>query len=201
MDTAVVRVTISLIVPVTILLYGVAFLVVWFLDRQKKHIPMMALACAFFAAGACSQILYIPADTGLNALLSCAFYSAATLLVAEAMLRKYELSFGSAFHLGTFLILMLLIAYFFYIDRDLTARVYIQNFTYGTILLITAFKISPHRKKSFPDAVLFWVLFGFAASFFPRTLITFGFSAPEGARAFGDSVFWQFLQLWMSTLR
>ncbi|MFC5990955.1 GGDEF domain-containing protein [Limoniibacter endophyticus] len=190
--------TISLIVPATIMVYGAAFFVAWYFDRKQGYLRLMGLACLVFAAGACAQILSIPRDIGLNALFSCAFYTAATLLVAESMMRRYKQSYPMLYHVVVGCAIMLSIAYFFYIERSLTTRVYIQNFGYGLILLITAFRLFPYRKRSWPDAALFWVLFLFAASFFPRTILTFGGDAPVGAAAFGNSVFWQFLQLWMA---
>ncbi|WP_435655388.1 GGDEF domain-containing protein [Brucella pituitosa] len=94
----------------------------------------------------------------------------------------------------------LLLAYFFYVDRNLLARVYIQNFGYGIILFITAIRLLSLARGRYVDRVLFWVLLAFAVHFFPRTLLTIGFSAPFDKAAFGNSMFWQALQLSLAVL-
>ena len=95
---------------------------------------------------------------------------------------------------------MALIGYFFYVDRNLLARVYIQNFGYGLILLAAALRLGTVPGKSKVDRILFWVLLIFALHFFPRTLLTMGFSPPIGERPFANSVFWQTLQLSLAVL-
>ncbi|MER8825351.1 GGDEF domain-containing protein [Mesorhizobium sp. M0938] len=94
----------------------------------------------------------------------------------------------------------LLLAYFFYVDRNLLARVYIQNFGYGMILLIAAVRLSPLAEGRYVDRVLFWILLIFALHFFPRTLLTIGLSAPADKTAFANSMFWQALQLSLAVL-
>jgi diguanylate cyclase (GGDEF)-like protein len=95
---------------------------------------------------------------------------------------------------------MALIGYFFYVDRNLLVRVYIQNFGYGLVLLAAALRLgaTPHKKRV--DRILFWVLLVFALHFFPRTLLTIGVSPPIGERPFANSVFWQTLQLSIAVL-
>jgi len=95
---------------------------------------------------------------------------------------------------------VLLLAYFFYIDRNLIARVYIQNFGYGLLMVIAAWRLTALARGRYVDRALFWVLLLFGLHFFPRTLLTVGFTAPTDKTAFANSMFWQALQLSLAVL-
>lgn len=200
MDGAIVRTTLSLISPGVLFVFSIAFVCAWLLERRHRYLLLLASACALFALGATSQILRWPPDAGLNAMISGALYTAAVIAAAEGVLLRS----GKPLGLGTDAIIliasMLLLAYFFYVDRNLLARIYIQNFGYGLILLTAAVRLWPLARGRNVDRVLFWVLLVFALHFFPRTILTIGFSAPVGTETFANSVFWQALQLSLAVL-
>ena len=195
MDGSVVRVTLSLIGPGVLLLFGIAFACVWLVDRTRRHALYMAAGCWTFTVGAASQIIYWPRNTGANALVSGALYTLALLLVSQGLLVRAGRPAAARQGMAILAAFVLLLAYFFYVERNLLARVYIQNFGYGLLLAACAWRLRHMARAGTADRVLFWVLTCFAAQFFPRTLLTIGFDAPAGARAFADSVFWQTLQL------
>ena len=200
MDGAIVRTTLSLISPGVLFVFSIAFVCAWLLERRHRYLLLLASACALFALGATSQILRWPPDAGLNAMISGALYTAAVIAAAEGILLRS----GKPLGLGTDAVIliasMLLLAYFFYVDRNLLARIYIQNFGYGLILLTAAVRLWPLARGRNVDRVLFWVLLVFALHFFPRTILTIGFSAPVGTETFANSVFWQALQLSLAVL-
>ncbi|WP_137173236.1 GGDEF domain-containing protein [Massilia sp. HP4] len=200
MDGTVVRVTLSLIGPSIMLVFGLAFAGAWSIDRQRPYLLLLALTCLLFTLGAVSQILYWPRDTGLNAMVSGTLYTAAVLLAAQAILLRSGRALPWPWYPVLLAGFMALMAYFFYVDRNLLARVYIQNFGYGLILLAAALRLRTATGKRHVDRILFWVLLAFALHFFPRTLMTMGFSAPIGERPFANSVFWQTLQLSLAVL-
>lgn len=70
-----VRVTLSLIAPALLLIFGVTFLAIWFFFHRKRFLLHLAAGCATFACEAISQVLYLPRDKGLNALVSRVFYT------------------------------------------------------------------------------------------------------------------------------
>ncbi|WP_246226096.1 GGDEF domain-containing protein [Chelativorans xinjiangense] len=118
------------------------------------------------------------------------------LIACEAILRRSGATLGWRLHAISFLGIMLLLWYFFYVERNLLARVYTQNFGYGLVLLVTAIVMGRTRSRRTIDRVLVWSLLLFAVHFFPRTLFTIGFSAPQSSpEAFGASAFWKMLQL------
>lgn len=200
MEQAVVRVTLSLIGPGVVAVFGTGFGATWLFTRSREYLLFLAAACALVAIGATVQIIYWPSDTGLNAMISGALYTCGVLAVAEGIIRRSGKSFGWRGHLAALAAIMGLLWYFFYVDRSLIARVYVQNLGYALILLVAALRISSLRRGSIVDKVLFWTLFAFALHFFPRTFFTIGFSAPVGEAAFANSLFWQTLQLSLAVL-
>ncbi len=200
MDASIVRVTLSLIGPGILLIFGLAFFTTWRIDRRRHYLAMLAAGCGLFTLGACVQIIYWPRDAGLNSMISGTLYTAAVLMTVQGLLQRGGklVSWESL----TLILIVFVLAnwYFFYVDRSLLARVYIQNFGYGALLLGTALRIAHLRKARLVDQVLFWVLLVFALQFFPRTLFTIGFAAPVGAQAVANSVFWQSLQLSLAVL-
>lgn len=200
MDSTVVRVTLSLIGPSIMLVFGLAFAGAWTIDRRRPYLLLLALTCLLFTLGAVSQILYWPTDTGLNAMVSGTLYTAAVLLAAQAILLRSGRAFPWPWYPVVLIGFMALMGYFFYVDRNLLVRVYIQNFGYGLILLAAALRFRTATTERRVDRILFWVLLLFALHFFPRTLLTMGFAAPIGERPFANSVFWQTLQLSIAVL-
>lgn len=200
MDASIVRVTLSLIGPGILLIFGLAFFATWRIDRRRTYLLVVAAGCGLFTLGVSSQVLHWPPDAGPNSLVSGTLYTAAVLSTAQGLLQRggRPVSWASlALVLTAF---VLANWYYFYIERNLLARVYIQNFGYGLVLLGAALRIRHLRKNRAVDRVLFWVLLFFALQFFPRTLLTLGFVAPADARAFANSAFWQTLQLSLAVL-
>lgn len=196
----VVRVTLSLIGPGILLIFGVAFAATWSIERSRPYLLCLAAACWVFTLAALCQILHWPADTGPNALLSGALYTAAVLLTVQGLL--WRAGRPARWRTGVAMLAAFVgaLAYFFYVDRNLLVRIYLQNFGYGLLLLGAAWRMRHLARGRTVDRILFWVLLVFGLQFFPRTLLTIGFTAPTGARAFADSVFWQTLQLSLAVL-
>ncbi|MBD0417200.1 GGDEF domain-containing protein [Oryzicola mucosus] len=189
-----------LIGPGTLLVFGIGFLWAWSIERRRHYLLVLTLACMLFVFGALTQIFYLPADTGLNAIISNLFYTSAVIAASEGLLMRSGKSMGVLADLTALAIFSVLIWYFFYIDRNLLARVYIQNFGFGLILLATSMRLTHLAQARTVDRLLFWILLAFAIHFFPRTLFTLGTAAPVGAKAFGQSIFWHALQLSLAVL-
>ena len=200
MDDTTVRVTLSLIGPGILSVFGTTFVWAWAIERRRHYLLLIAGACFLFALGATCQIFYWPPDTGLNAMISGALYTVAVLAAVEGILRRSGRRFGLTLDIAVFLVLTGLLWYFFYVERNLLARVYVQNFGYGLILLAAALRLIPLARGRRVDRALFWILLLFAVQFFPRTVLTIGLSAPPDAKAFAVSLFWQVLQLSLAVL-
>lgn len=190
-----VRVTLSLIAPALLLIFGVTFLAIWFFFHRKRFLLHLAAGCATFACGAISQVLYVPRDTGLNALVSGFLYTAAACLVVQGVLERARVRlpwtayglYGAA--------IMAALWYFFYVDRNLLVRVYVLNAGFGLLFCYAAWRLRRASRQRPIDKALFLVVLLFGLHFVPRTLLSMGRLAPQGALAFADSAFWQTLQL------
>lgn len=200
MQGSVVRVALSLIGPGILGVFGLAFFAAWLYDRSRAYLRVMAGACVLFTIGATAQILYWPRDTGLNAMISGALYTSAAIATVEGILARSQKSLGIWIDLAIFASISLLLWYFFYVDRSLVMRIYVQNFGYGLLLSFAAIRLSQLRKGRPVDQILFWTLLIFGFHFFPRTILTVGFKPPSGELAFADSIFWQTLQLSLAVL-
>ena len=200
MQGSVVRVTLSLIGPGIIGVFGCAFLTTWIYDRRRPYLGLLAASCGLFALGATSQIIYWPPDTGRNAMVSGALYTSAVIAAVEGVLARSNRAFGIWIDVSILAAFSLALWYFFYVDRSLITRIYLQNFGYGLLLCGAALRLSRLRTGRTVDQILFWALFLFGLHFFPRTIFTVGTSPPAGELAFADSVFWQALQLSLAVL-
>ncbi|KRC70069.1 putative diguanylate cyclase YcdT [compost metagenome] len=195
MDGALVRVTLSLIAPALLLVFGAAFFAIWFFFRRRAFLLHLAAGCALFAVGAVSQVLYWPRDTGLNALCSGVLYTSAACLVVQGILARAGVRLPwLAF--GVFTAAMMgVLWYFYYIDRNLLVRVYALNVGMGLLFCGAALRMRRAPRRRRVDTALFVVVLLFGLHFLPRTLLSLGARAPQGALAFADSRFWQLLQL------
>lgn len=180
--------------PALLALFGASFLGGWSLMREGKHLLFFALAFLLFAAGAFCQIASWPADLGQNAVLSAALYCAGALSFGEGVLRRSGKSAAPSFHALSMLTLVGAIVYFFYIDRNLTVRVYILNFGLGALLLAFAWRARFLLRGSAVDRTLFWLLVIVGLHFFPRTVLTASHFIDGRADAFATTDFWAWVK-------
>lgn len=194
------NVTMALIGPSILAVFAIVFVCAWLIEKTRHYLLLLALAGLLFGLAAVSQILAMPGDTYSNAVVSGLLYTSAVVSAAEGILRRSQRSLGLRADMAAIAIVTALLWYYAYVAPSLLARVYIQNFGYGTILLVAALRLVPVSAARVSDRVLFWVLLVFALHFFPRTVLTIGAHAPGDAKAFGASSFWQVLQLSLAVL-
>lgn len=185
----------ALIGPGLFLVFSAVFVCVFLIERKTHYLLYHAAACVLFCVGSAMQILHLPQAVFPNAVLSSVFYTTAVIAVAEGIVRRAGMSFGWGASAAMLAIVTALIWYFCYIQTSLVARVYIQNFGYGAILLIAVLRLAPRRGTKPVDQALFWIMLLFAVQFFPRTILTAGSDLPHSAKAFAHTAFWQILQL------
>lgn len=185
----------SLMGPMIMLVFCLAFAGAWLVDRQRPHILGLAAVCLLFALGTLTQTLHLAPSSGLNALISGAWYTGAVIGASQALVVRAGARPDWAAMIAAFFGIEIALWYFFYVDYSLITRIYIQNFSYGAILLFAALKIRKHRQHKYIDAAVFYALALFSLHFFPRTLYFIGGDAPVGTANFFASPFWQSLQM------
>lgn len=162
--------------PAIAFLFAAAFLGLWGRWRELRYLLWLALAFFLFSTAALSQILLIPRDFGLNAVVSCILYTSSVLVIADGLLVRLNLTRNHILSFTLGFVITGGVSYFFYVDRNLHARIYILNFGLAAILLATSVKIGKAASKRI-DRALFWTLLVFALQFFPRTILTLGYVA------------------------
>lgn len=120
-------------------------------------------------------------------------------MLSDGLLRRSGKRLPILGYLAGLVSVVVSIAYFYYIDRQLLVRIYILNFGLGLILSGTAWKLRYLRSGRTSERFLFWILLAFAVHFFPRTIFTVGSNAPA-AQGFGFSAFWLALQFSLAIL-
>nr|WP_275448368.1 GGDEF domain-containing protein [Mesorhizobium sp. IRAMC:0171] len=188
-----------LIGPAILVVFAVSFAAIWLRDRRLQYLLFFCAACLFFCLGTLSQILAVPDGHGPNAITSALLYTLSVLLLNDGLLRRSGQHLNRASYLVILAAICGGIAYFFYVDRQLIIRIYILNFGYGLICLMTAWRLRGLRGGMFAERTLFWTLLAFSVHFFPRTVLTVGVAAPPAA-VFGASPFWLALQFSLAVL-
>jgi len=186
---------ISMVAPAVLAMFGLGFAWLWHTDRRRGHLLLAALACLAFAAGVCIQILQLPPGHGPNAIASAIAYSAAVLLACDALMARSGRRLGKSFNLAVLIVITGLIAWFSYVTPDLLVRVYVLNFGFGAVFLVTAFQLRALAHGKASDRLLFWTLLVFGLHFFPRTILSAVIGMPEDAASFGKTFFWTALQV------
>lgn len=189
-----------LIGPGVLCVFGLAFLWAWAIERDRHYLLLLAAAPFLFAVGVLMQAFYWPSGKVANALTSAFFYTTAVLLLCDGVLRRSGKRLRAIVALAILGAFMGGLWFFATVVPSTLIRVYIQNFGYGTILLVTALKLVSLRRSKWVDQVVFWVLLIFAVQFFPRTILTIGLNSPDSAEAFGSSLFWATLHLSLAVL-
>lgn len=196
MNGEVQNLTLNLIGPCTFLVFAVAFLWAWMISDERHYLLLIAACCLLSSVGGVFRLVVgWPSDNGLYIFISSSFYIGATLAGCEGILRRYGHRIGLGVDLLIIAAAAALTLYFLYVQPSFIARVHIQNFVPGAIFLYTAVRLARLARASYAERAMLWILVVFAVQFFPRTIVTLAMiSAPE-MDGFGQTVFWQALQL------
>lgn len=158
--------------PAVAVIVAATFFLVWLYRRQYRYTLCFSVGFCAYAIAALMQILNIPYQGGLNALLTALIYAACIFLLSKGVLLRSGLRGGDSVYYLISAVVVLLVWYFFYIDRHTIARIYAQNFGYGLMVLIAAARIGALHSRRVIDRVLFWAVLLFGLHFFIRTALT-----------------------------
>lgn len=183
--------------PAIGLVFATVFVVVWFNQRNRPYVLMMAGASASYALAVTAQIA-IPAmpRIGLNTMTSAVLYQLALSLFVEAMLTRVGVVGNRRWLVGISAIILSLVAYFFYVDDSLSTRIYVQNLGAGAMLCFAALRLLAAPVWKPIDRVLFCVVLLTGLHFLPRTVMTMLVDMPAGMitpENFGRSLFYSVL--------
>ncbi|HWL46716.1 MAG TPA: GGDEF domain-containing protein [Sphingomonadaceae bacterium] len=166
----------SLLIPALSLLFAGGFFALWRARPAQTHFFLFGAAYLAFSSALACQILNLPPDGGANILLAGMLYAAGALLLIEGCFRRIGRRPDRTVTLLLAIGIVGGLAWFYYGDPRIVARLYIQNFGYGLILVIGAMQLGEKGRGKPIDRAIFWILLVFGLHFFPRTLLS---AAPE----------------------
>ncbi|WP_454915451.1 diguanylate cyclase [Xanthobacter sediminis] len=192
--------------PIVAFFLSALYFGVWTYRRERLYILLLSLSFFCYMLAALSQMLFIPRDAGLNAVVSGAVYTLCIYLLAKGVMLRFRGPAPDRLITVASILIVALVAYYYYVDRSLLMRIYVQNFGYGFMIVMAAFRIRPARAGGLLDHVFFWVMLLFGLHFFVRTALTVPISdviarydqllaadadRVEMLKAFGATPFWQ----------
>jgi diguanylate cyclase (GGDEF)-like protein len=168
------------IAPILLIIFALAFFGIWAACRivlpEKKYNFLITYGAAFLAlsVGMLSQFAHFPSDSGQNAVLSGSLFVGGCLLLVHGILARSHRTLPPVFYAATFFTILIPITYFYAIDRNLIARIYILHFGMGTIFLFLAVRARFLRQGPLTDRLLFWLVLVMGLQFFVSTYLTIG---------------------------
>lgn len=167
----------------------------WLLLGRRRYLLIFAFSPLLAACAAVLQIFSFLPILGLNVVLSNTLLICAFLAAAEGVLARSGKRIGLVWDLAIVVCLTGLIVHFYFVAPNFHARVYILDFTAGTILLITAARLRHLTRGHVGDRILFGATLVYGAGLFPLAVLSSQHSSNLTKSAFSDPVYWQALQL------
>jgi diguanylate cyclase (GGDEF)-like protein len=182
---------ISLLNPAIALVLASAFFVLWFYQRQRPYLVVLALAYAVSAIGFLLQHFTLPVGLPLSRLVSGVSFMIAALCLASAIVARHGrkvpyVALGALSGGG-----LMAFCWFMFVEPDLTWRIYVMNFAFGGISLVVAAELRPVRNKGPTEGILFVLALLSGLNFFVRTLVAVKVHGPyETYEGFYSSLYW-----------
>jgi diguanylate cyclase (GGDEF)-like protein len=186
---------VQLIIPGIAAVFSLGFACAWLYDRRLRYLRFLAASYVAFALGSAVQICHLPDEWRLNALISAMFYASSVQLLAEGVLRRTGLYLRPATHALMFALVLGGMYYFSFVTPNLLVRVYIQNYSAGLLMVLTAGRLRKRCNGRTVDHLLLFALLLFGASFLIRTPLTTIQPLPHSSAPFAQTIFWVMLQL------
>jgi diguanylate cyclase (GGDEF)-like protein len=162
---------IALLNPTIALALGAAFLVLWFHQRHRPYLAVVAAAYCMSAPGFLLQYFSLPVGVVLTRLVSNLFFTAAGCCLAGAIVARYGRRVpyvGIALTTGGGLAAFL---WFMFVQPDLTWRILSMNFGFGGLSLLVAAELRTVRNDGPTQKILFALSLLSGLNFIARTLI------------------------------
>jgi len=195
MNDAVADLLLQMIGPAAGALIVVVCFGAWLLTGRRPYMLAFACATALAAFAAFLQIFPLLPVFGLNVVLSNALYTTGALAAAEAVLARSGKRIGLGWDGAIIVLMIVAIGYFFFVEPNFHARVYIQNFSSGAIFLYVAVRLRHLAGGHVGDRIMLGAMVLFAVGFFPLSIFSTMHASPLTENAFADPTYWQALQL------
>lgn len=161
---------IALLNPTIALALGAAFLVLWFYQRHRPYLAVLAASYCLSASGFLLQYFTLPLGIVATKLISNICFTIAACCLSGAIIARYGRRvpyFGIGLMTGGGLAAF---AWFMFVEPDLTWRVLSMNFGFGGLSLLVAAELRTVRNNG-PEKILVALALLSALNFTARTLI------------------------------
>ncbi|PBB97336.1 MULTISPECIES: GGDEF domain-containing protein [unclassified Mesorhizobium] len=161
---------IALLNPTIALALGAAFLVLWFYQRHRPYLAVLAASYCLSASGFLLQYFTLPLGIVATKLISNICFTIAACCLSGAIIARYGRRvpyFGIGVMAGGGLAAF---AWFMFVQPDLTWRVLSMNFGFGGLSLLVAVELRTVRNNG-PEKILVALALLSALNFTARTLI------------------------------
>ncbi|TPJ97661.1 GGDEF domain-containing protein [Mesorhizobium sp. B2-5-9] len=182
---------IALLNPTIALALGAAFLMLWFHQRHRPYLAVLALSYCVSAPGFLFQYFTLPIGVTLTKLVSNICFTIAACCLSGAIIARYGRkvpAVGIAVLAGGGLAAF---AWFLFVTPDLTWRILVMNFGFGGVSLLVAAELRPVRNNGPTEKILFVLSLLSSVNFFVRTLAVVIAHGPfAGYDGFYGSSYW-----------
>lgn len=182
---------IALLNPTIALALGAAFLVLWFHQRHRPYLAVLALSYCASAPGFLFQYFTLPIGVAPTKLVSNICFTIAACCLSGAIIARYgrkvpgvAIAVLAGGGLAAF-------AWFLFVTPDLTWRILAMNFGFGGVSLLVAAELRPVRNNGPTEMILFVLSLLCSVNFFVRTLAVVIAHGPfVGYDGFYGSSYW-----------
>ncbi|MDX8478192.1 GGDEF domain-containing protein [Mesorhizobium sp. VK24D] len=162
---------IALLNPTIALALGAAFLVLWFHQRHRPYLAVLAASYCLSAPGFLLQYFTLPVGIVLTKLISNLCFTMAGCCLSGAVVARYGRRvpyIGIGIMAGGGLAAF---SWFMFVQPDLTWRVLAMNFGFGALSLLVAAELKTVRNNGPIEKILFVLSLLSGLNFVARTLI------------------------------
>jgi diguanylate cyclase (GGDEF)-like protein len=161
---------VALLNPTIALALGAVFLVLWFYQRHRPHLAVLAVSYSLSAAGFLFQYFTLPVGMAPTKLLSNTCFTFAACCLCSAIVARYGrrvpyVGIGVLAGGG-----LAAFCWFLFVQPDLTWRILAMNFGFGGLSLLVAAELRPVRGRGPTEMILFVLSLLSGLNFFVRTL-------------------------------
>ena len=162
---------IALLNPTIALALGAAFFVLWFHQRHRPYLAVLAASYCGSAAGFLLQYFTLPVGMVATKLISNICFTFAACCLSGAIVSRYRRRvpyFGIGIMTGGGLAAF---SWFMFVQCDLTWRILAMNFGFGGLSLLVAAELRTVRTNGPTEMILFVLALLSGLNFVARTLI------------------------------
>lgn len=191
---------IGIINPGLSIIFCLAFLLFWRVQRHRSYILDIAFSYFAFACGIFISNVVIPAQSIFHVLAVHAFYSLAVTFLVRAISKRISMPPKSFLALSILIGVTPLLVWLHSISNLANLRVIAANTAYAIVFFMGAWNLWYGRKESRIDYWLFIVFVAVATQFLVRPIIAFWIEGAVSNTDYRDSIYYSTFNLSMSLL-